>query len=203
MTAVKQFSSRTVVLRERNIDTDQIIPARFLTTTERQGLGRFAFNDWRYLADGSPNPDFAFNRAENAGAQILVAGHNFGCGSSREHAPWALADLGLRAVISSQIADIFRSNALKNGLLPVVLEAAIVDELLETPGIELHIDVAARSVTLPDGRRFEFPLDAFAQACLLQGVDQLGYLLKQHDAITRFENSRLAAHRRQEFHHAR
>ena len=203
MTAFKQLTSRTVVLRERNIDTDQIIPARFLTTTERQGLGRFAFNDWRYLADGSPNPDFAFNRAENAGAQILVAGHNFGCGSSREHAPWALADLGLRAVISSQIADIFRSNALKNGLLPVVLDADVVDELLETPGIELHIDVAARSVTLPDGRRFEFPLDAFAQACLLQGVDQLGYLLKQQDAITRFENSRLAAQPRQEFHHAR
>jgi 3-isopropylmalate/(R)-2-methylmalate dehydratase small subunit len=203
MTAIKQITSRTVVLRERNIDTDQIIPARFLTTTERQGLGRFAFNDWRYLADGSPNPDFAFNRAENAGAQILVAGHNFGCGSSREHAPWALADLGLRAVISSQIADIFRSNALKNGLLPVVLDEAVVDELLRTPGIELQIDVAARSVTLPDGRSFEFPLDAFAQACLLQGVDQLGYLLKQHDAITRFEHSRLAAHSRQELHHAR
>ena len=117
MTAIREIIARTVVLRERNIDTDQIIPARFLTTTERQGLGRFAFNDWRYLADGSPNPDFAFNRPENAGAQILVAGHNFGCGSSREHAPWALADLGLRAVISSQIADIFRSNALKNGLL--------------------------------------------------------------------------------------
>ena len=132
----------------------------------------------------------------------------FGCGSSREHAPWALADLGLRAVVSSQIADIFRSNALKNGLLPVVLDTDVIDELLETPGIELHIDVAARSVTLPDGRRFEFPLDAFAQACLLQGVDQLGYLLKQQDAITRFENSclensRLAAHPRQEFHHAR
>ena len=208
MTAIKQITSRIVVLRERNIDTDQIIPARFLTTTERQGLGRFAFNDWRYLADSSPNPDFAFNRAENAGAQILVAGHNFGCGSSREHAPWALADLGLRAVISSQIADIFRSNALKNGLLPVVLDADVIDELLETPGIELHIDVAARSVTLPDGRRFEFPLDAFAQACLLQGVDQLGYLLKQQDAISRFENSclensRLAAHPRQELHHAR
>ncbi len=208
MTAIKEIISRTVVLRERNIDTDQIIPARFLTTTERQGLGRFAFNDWRYLADGSPNPDFAFNRAENAGAQILVAGHNFGCGSSREHAPWALADLGLRAVISSQIADIFRSNALKNGLLPVVLDADVIDELLETPGIELHIDVAARSVTLPDGRRFEFLLDAFAQTCLLQGVDQLGYLLKQQDAITRFENSRLensrlAAQPRQEFHHAR
>jgi len=203
MTAIKQFTSRTVVLRERNIDTDQIIPARFLTTTERNGLGRFAFNDWRYLADGSPNPEFALNRPENKDSAILVAGRNFGCGSSREHAPWALTDLGLRAVISSQIADIFRSNALKNGLLPIVLDEAIVDELLDQPGIELSIDVAERSVTLPDGRRFEFPLDTFAQTCLLQGVDQLGYLLKQQFAITHFENSRLTAHPRQEFHHAR
>lgn len=203
MTAIKEFTSRTVVLRERNIDTDQIIPARFLTTTERNGLGRFAFNDWRYLPDGSPNPEFALNRPENRDAAILVAGRNFGCGSSREHAPWALTDLGLRAVISSQIADIFRSNALKNGLLPIVLDEAIVDELLDQPGIELSIDVAARSVTLPDGRHFEFPLDTFAQTCLLQGVDQLGYLLKQQFAITRFENSRLTAHPPQEFRHAR
>ena len=203
MTAFKALVSRTVVLRERNIDTDQIIPARFLTTTERNGLGRYAFNDWRYLADGSPNPEFALNRRESKEAAILVAGRNFGCGSSREHAPWALTDLGLRAVISSQIADIFRSNALKNGLLPIVLDEAIVDELLDQPGIELSIDVAERSVTLPDGRRFEFPLDTFAQTCLLQGVDQLGYLLKQQFAITHFENSRLTAHPRQEFHHAR
>ena len=179
--------SRTVVLRERNIDTDQIIPARFLTTTERAGIGRHAFSDWRSLADGSPDPDFPFNRPENAGAQILVAGRNFGCGSSREHAPWALVDLGLRAVVSSEIADIFRSNALKNGLLPVVLDAEIVDELLDAPGIELSIDIAARRVTLPDGRAFAFPLDAFARTCLLEGVDQLGYLLKQADAIAAFE----------------
>ena len=179
--------SRTVVLRERNIDTDQIIPARFLTTTERAGIGRHAFSDWRSLADGSPNPDFPFNRPENTGAQVLVAGRNFGCGSSREHAPWALVDLGLRAVVSSEIADIFRSNALKNGLLPVVLDAEIVDELLDAPGIELSIDIAARRVTLPDGRAFAFPLDAFARTCLLEGVDQLGYLLKQADAIAAFE----------------
>ena len=179
--------SRTVVLRERNIDTDQIIPARFLTTTERAGIGRHAFSDWRSLADGSPDPDFPFNRPENAGAQVLVAGRNFGCGSSREHAPWALVDLGLRAVVSSEIADIFRSNALKNGLLPVVLDAEIVDELLDAPGIELSIDIAARQVTLPDGRAFAFPLDAFARTCLLEGVDQLGYLLKQADAIAAFE----------------
>ena len=176
-----------MVLRERNIDTDQIIPARFLTTTERTGIGRHAFSDWRSLADGSPDPDFPFNRPENAGAQVLVAGRNFGCGSSREHAPWALVDLGLRAVVSSEIADIFRSNALKNGLLPVVLDAEIVDELLDAPGIELSIDIAARRVTLPDGRAFAFPLDAFARTCLLEGVDQLGYLLKQADAIAAFE----------------
>jgi len=192
MQAFKELTSRTVVLRERNIDTDQIIPARFLTTTQRQGLGKHAFSDWRTLPDGSTNLAFPFNLAENAAAQILVAGRNFGCGSSREHAPWALLDLGLRAVISSEIADIFRSNALKNGLLPIVLDAAIVDELLNRPGTELHIDVATRSVRLPDGRTVQFPLDGFAQTCLLEGVDQLGYLLKQTPAIERFEAARSA-----------
>ena len=190
MSAFTQLSSRSVVLRERNIDTDQIIPARFLTTTERKGLGKHAFSDWRTLPDGSTNLAFPFNLAENAGARILVAGRNFGCGSSREHAPWALLDLGVRAVISSEIADIFRSNSLKNGLLPVVLAETVVDELLDRPGLELAIDVATRSVTLPDGRRFEFPLDGFAQTCLLEGVDQLGYLLKQQPAIERFEAAR-------------
>ncbi|RZA21446.1 MAG: 3-isopropylmalate dehydratase small subunit [Lysobacteraceae bacterium] len=189
MQPFNRLRSRTIVLRERNIDTDQIIPARFLTTTERNGLGKYAFNDWRSLPDGSPNPDFPFNRSENAGAQVLVAGRNFGCGSSREHAPWALLDLGVRAVISSEIADIFRSNALKNGLLPVVLDDAVVGELLATPGIELAIDIAARRVTLPDDRTFQFPLDAFAQTCLLDGVDQLGYLLKQQSAIQRYEDT--------------
>jgi len=198
MQPLTEVVSRTVVLRERNIDTDQIIPARFLTTTERKGLGKHAFNDWRSLPDGSPNPDFPFNRAENIGARILVAGRNFGCGSSREHAPWALTDLGLRAVVSAQIADIFRSNALKNGLLPIVLDDAIVDELLEQPGVELRIDVAQRTVTLPDGRSVQFPLDAFAQTCLLEGVDQLGYLLKQDRAISHFEQQR----QHQEFRHA-
>ena len=193
MAAFTTLVSRTVVLRQRNIDTDQIIPARFLTTTERKGLGKFAFSDWRNLPDGSPDPAFPFNQFANASARILVAGRNFGCGSSREHAPWALTDLGLRAVISSEIADIFRSNALKNGLLPIVLDDAVVNELLDTPGIELSIDVAARSVTLPDGRSFQFPLDAFAQTCLLEGVDQLGYLLKQLPAIEFFEHSRHSA----------
>jgi 3-isopropylmalate/(R)-2-methylmalate dehydratase small subunit len=187
MQPFRELRSRTVVLREANIDTDRIIPARFLTTTVRDGLGRHAFNDWRYHTDGSSDPNFAFNRAENAGAGILVAGRNFGCGSSREHAPWALLDLGLRAVISAQIADIFRANALRNGLLPIVLDESVVAELLDAPGIELHIDVAARRVTLPDGRVFDFPLDAFARTCLLEGVDALGYLLKHQPAITRYE----------------
>jgi len=208
MEPIRTLVSRTVVLRERNIDTDQIIPARFLTTTERKGLGKHAFNDWRTLPDGSTNPEFPFNRAESAGAHIIVAGRNFGCGSSREHAPWALLDLGVRAVISSEIADIFRSNALKNGLLPIVLDEAIVDELLDQPGTELRIDVAARSVTLPDGRSFRFPLDTFAQTCLLEGVDQLGYLLKQADAIAAYEQSRFVQtntqnHATPELQHAR
>ena len=190
MAAFTELHSRTIVLREANIDTDRIIPARFLTTTARKGLGRHAFNDWRTLPDGTPDPDFAFNRAENADAAILVAGRNFGCGSSREHAPWALLDLGLRAVISAQIADIFRSNALRNGLLAIVLDEAIVEELLARPGIELRIDVASRNVTLPDGRAFAFPLDAFAQTCLLEGVDEFGYLLRQEPAITRYEENR-------------
>lgn len=193
-----ELVSRTVVLRESNIDTDRIIPARFLTTTERKGLGRHAFNDWRTRANGTPDPTFAFNRPENTGAQILVAGRNFGCGSSREHAPWALIDLGLRAVVSSEIADIFRSNALKNGLLPVVIEQALLDELLDTPGVTLRIDVRDRSLHLPDGRAVQFPLDAFAQACLVEGVDQLGYLLNQQPAIDQFE-----AKRHEETSHAR
>ncbi|MGH8077199.1 MAG: 3-isopropylmalate dehydratase small subunit [Lysobacter sp.] len=203
MQPFKQVTSRTVVLRERNIDTDQIIPARFLTTTERKGLGKYAFNDWRSLPDGSANLAFPFNQADKADARILVAGRNFGCGSSREHAPWALLDLGLQAVISAEIADIFRSNALKNCLLPIVLDEAVVDELLAKPGIQLAIDVATRRVTLPDGRSFAFPLDAFAQTCLLDGVDQLGYLLKQHAAISRFEAARSNATRDEEPRYAR
>ncbi|MFZ2754055.1 MAG: 3-isopropylmalate dehydratase small subunit [Lysobacteraceae bacterium] len=185
--------ARTACLPDSNIDTDRIIPARFLTTTSREGLGKFAFNDWRYRDDGSPDPAFALNAVDAQGARILVAGRNFGCGSSREHAPWALLDFGLRAVISAEIADIFRSNALKNGLLPIVLDAAVVDELLANPGIALDIDVASSTVTLPDGRSFVFPIDGFARTCLLEGVDQLGYLLKHTSSIQAFEDS----------HHAR
>lgn len=187
--ALVHLQSHTVCLPERNIDTDRIIPARFLTTTTRAGLGRHAFNDWRWREDGSPDPDFPLNRPEAQGAEILVAGRNFGCGSSREHAPWALRDAGLRAVVSAEIADIFRSNALKNGLLPIVLDEAVVDELLARPGQTLDIDVAAATVTLPDGRAYAFPIDGFARTCLLEGVDQLGYLLKQLPHIQRFETT--------------
>jgi 3-isopropylmalate/(R)-2-methylmalate dehydratase small subunit len=179
--------SRTVVLADENIDTDRIIPARFLTTTERTGLGKHAFQDWRYLADGSDNPDFALNQPAARGAQILVGGHNFGCGSSREHAPWALLDFGLRAVISSEIADIFRGNALKNGLLAVVISAPEHRWLLDNPGVELSIDVAAGTIALPDGGHIRFALDEFSRHCLLNGVDQLGFLLQQEAAIAAYE----------------
>ncbi len=193
MTPLTTLRSRTVVLPFENIDTDRIVPARFLTTTQRSGLGRVLFNDWRYRENGSENPDFALNRPEASGAQVLVAGRNFGCGSSREHAPWALADYGIRAVLSSEIADIFRSNALKNGVLAIVLSEAEHRWLLDHPGIELAIDVAAGTIELPDGGRFGFELDAFARHCLIEGVDQLGFLLKHADAIAAFERAREAA----------
>ena len=181
--------SRTAVLANENIDTDRIIPARFLTTTERTGLGKHAFEDWRYLADGSDNPDFALNKPAARGCQIIVAGHNFGCGSSREHAPWALLDYGITAVISSEIADIFRGNALKNGLLAVVVSPAEHRWLLDHPGTELRIDVAAGSIRLPDGGEIRFALDEFSRHCLLNGVDQLGFLLQQDNAINAFEKN--------------
>ncbi|WP_242109873.1 3-isopropylmalate dehydratase small subunit [Luteimonas aquatica] len=194
MSGLQFVRSRSVVLRQTNIDTDQIIPARFLSTTERKGLGRYAFNDWRYLqGDGSapdepaPNPAFAFNRPENADRAILLAGRNFGCGSSREHAPWALTDLGLQAIVSSEIADIFRNNALKNGLLPVVLDEADVQALMQRPDDELTVDVRARELRTPDGRAYAFPLDTFAQTCLLEGVDELGYLLARQPQIQIYE----------------
>ena len=189
MTAFAALKSSSVVLHQSNIDTDQIIPARFLSTTERAGLGKHAFNDWRWQADGSPNPDFAFNRPENAGRAILLAGANFGCGSSREHAPWALTDLGLRAIVSSEIADIFRNNSLKNGLLPIVLDEAIVQSLMQRPDDELTVDIAARELRAPDGRSYSFPLDAFAQTCLIEGVDELGYLLLREPQIQRYEEN--------------
>jgi 3-isopropylmalate/(R)-2-methylmalate dehydratase small subunit len=181
------LTSRTVVLPGANIDTDQIIPARFLTTTTRSGLGRHLFADWRYGPDGTPRADFALNRAEAHGCRILVAGRNFGCGSSREHAPWALADYGFRAVISTELADIFRSNCLKNGLLPVVVDEPTSAWLISHPGAEVTLDLTAGTLTLPTGRAVPFPLEAFARHCLLQGVDELTFLLERRDQIEAYE----------------
>ena len=192
MKPLRTIRSHTAVLAHENIDTDRIIPARFLTTTERSGLGRYAFHDWRYAADGTPKPDFALNQPAAAGCQILVAGRNFGCGSSREHAPWALLDYGFKAVLSLEIADIFRSNALRNGLLAVVLNESEHGYLLRHPGIELAIDIAAGTIELPDGGRFRFEIDSFARHCLLQGVDQLGFLQQHGAQIDAFEARREA-----------
>lgn len=186
--AVTMIRSASVVLVQPNIDTDQIIPARFLSTTQREGLGKHAFNDWRWRADGSANPEFAFNQPGNSGRQILLAGRNFGCGSSREHAPWALRDLGVRAVVSSQIADIFRNNALKNGLVPVILDEDVVQALMQRPDDTLQIDIASAQLHTPAGDTHPFQLDAFAQTCLLQGVDEMGWLLGRTADIQRYED---------------
>ncbi|MEO7775192.1 MAG: 3-isopropylmalate dehydratase small subunit [Steroidobacteraceae bacterium] len=187
MEPLKAIRSRTVVIPNSNIDTDQIIPARFLRTTTREGLGKQLFADWRYRSDGSDNPDFVMNKPESQGCQVLVAGNNFGCGSSREHAPWALYDAGIRAVISTEIADIFRNNSLKNGLLPVVIEASAHAWLLANPGALIEVDLQANRVTLPDGRIAAFNIEPFARYCLLNGVDELGYLLSQEPRIAAYE----------------
>ena len=190
MEPIVKFRSRTVVLPRANVDTDQIIPARFLKTTDKQGLGKALFSDWRYGEGGAPRPDFVLNRAEARGCRILVAGDNFGCGSSREHAPWALVDAGFQAVVSTSIADIFRNNALKNGLIPVVVDAASHAKLLGAPGAEVEIDLDARTISLPGGGAAPFPIDGFARYCLMNGVDELGYLLAQDDSIRAFERAR-------------
>jgi len=190
MKPLTRVHSKTVVIASSNIDTDQIIPARFLTTTTKDGLGRQLFADWRYRADHSPNPDFVLNRPEARGARVLVAGRNFGCGSSREHAPWALLDDGFQAVISTQIADIFRGNSLKNGLLPVVVDEATSQWLLEHPGAEVDIDVETMRLTLPTGASVAFPLESFARHCLLNGIDELGYLQSRLSDIERYEAAR-------------
>ncbi|RPI13660.1 MAG: 3-isopropylmalate dehydratase small subunit [Lysobacterales bacterium] len=187
MDPITVIRSRTVVMPSSNIDTDQIIPARFLTTTTRAGLGSALFADWRYGPDGRPNPEFVLNRPESKGCQVLVAGRNIGCGSSREHAPWAMLDYGLRAVVSTEIADIFRSNSLKNGLLPVVVDEATHAWLVANPGAEVEIDLDATTITLPDGRAVRFPVESFARYCLMNGVDELGYLLSQAEAIAAYE----------------
>ena len=187
MEPVTRVHSKTVVIAATNIDTDQIIPARFLTTTTKDGLGRQLFADWRYHHDGSPNPHFVLNRPEAHGSKILIAGRNFGCGSSREHAPWALLDFGFRAVISTEIADIFRGNSLKNGLLPIVVDEEVSQWLLAHPGALVDIDVASTRLTLPTGVSVAFPLEAFARHCLLNGIDELGYLRSRVGDIERYE----------------
>jgi len=190
MEALTSLQSRTVVLPTRDIDTDQIIPARFLTTTTRDGLGDALFHDLRYRQDGSERAEFPLNDPSSRGCEILVAGNNFGCGSSREHAPWALLDYGIKAVISTEFADILRNNYLKYGLLPIIVDVDTHEWLMANPGVELRIDVAASQVTLPDGRVVSFPIDAFARYCLTQGIDQLGYLQQQAAAIAKFEEVR-------------
>src|SRR6266481_2263240 len=190
MQPIKRITSRTVVVASSDIDTDQIIPARFLTTTTKEGLGLQLFANWRYHEDGTPKPEFVLNHPHAQGAQILVAGRNFGCGSSREHAPWALLDYGFRAVISTEIADIFRGNSLKNGLLPIVVDDATSRWLFDNPGAEVDIDLNAARLTLPTGVSVSFPLEAFARHCLLNGVDELGYLRGRLGDIERYEAAR-------------
>jgi 3-isopropylmalate/(R)-2-methylmalate dehydratase small subunit len=191
MTPFTNFQSRMVPMPINDIDTDQIIPARFLKTVNRAGLGDQLFNDWRYLADGSPNPEFVLNRPEMAGRAILLAGDNFGCGSSREHAPWALTAWGIRAVISTSFADIFRNNALKNGLVPVALSSdgvARITSLLESdPAAVITVDLEAQQVRLPGGDALPFQVDPFARRMLLDGTDELGYLLSLEPAIEAYE----------------
>jgi 3-isopropylmalate/(R)-2-methylmalate dehydratase small subunit len=190
MEPITIIRSRTVVMPSTNIDTDQIIPARFLTTTTREGLGSALFADWRYDASGAPRADFILNTPAAAGCQVLVAGRNIGCGSSREHAPWALLDFGIRAVISTEIADIFRNNSLKNGLLPVVVDESTHAWLIANPGAEVEVDLPASTLRLPDGRAVPFPIEAFSRYCLMNGIDELGYLLSQSAAIEAYERQR-------------
>ncbi len=195
MEPIQSITSRTAVLPRNDVDTDQIIPARFLRTTSKEGLGKQLFADWRYQADGSPDPAFVLNKPEATGCKVLVAGDNFGCGSSREHAPWALTDFGIRAVVSTSFADIFRSNSLKNGLVPVIVDAATLNWLTANPGVEVTVDLASTSLRLPDGRSVQFPIEPFARYCLMQGVDQLGYLVSKDAEITAYEQRRAAAGR--------
>jgi 3-isopropylmalate/(R)-2-methylmalate dehydratase small subunit len=193
MGAFENVKSRMLVIPANNIDTDQIIPARFLKITDKAGLSEVLFYDWRYLPDGSPNPEFLLNRPEAKDARILVAGDNFGCGSSREHAPWALLSFGFRVVISTSFADIFCNNALKNGLLPVVVDRNVHQELIELAQNDgdalVVVDLESQTLTLPNGRSFAFPIDAFSKKCLLEGIDQLGYLMNYLDKTKVYEDS--------------
>jgi 3-isopropylmalate/(R)-2-methylmalate dehydratase small subunit len=197
MNPFTNFESRLVPLPVNNVDTDQIIPARFLKTTSKQGLDKQLFNDWRYDERGNPKPDFILNQPRAQGASILLAGDNFGCGSSREHAPWALTQFGFRAVISTSFADIFKQNSLKNSLLPIAVppdvHAALFEMLERDPDVKVKIDLPAQTLTLPDSRSVEFPIDQFSKQCLVEGVDELGYILKKEPAIAAFEAANEAA----------
>ncbi len=195
MEPINTFKGKAIALPVKDIDTDQIIPARFLKTIDKQGLGKNLFNDWRYLEDGSPKPEFLLNQPRAEGATVLVAGENFGCGSSREHAPWALMGFGFQAVISTSFADIFKGNCYKNGLLPIEVDESLHTELLESAGgdepFELEVDLPNQLVRLPDGRTATFPIDAFSKKCLTEGIDQLGYLRQQAPAIADYEAGHL------------
>ncbi len=191
MEPITSFTSKIVPMPAENVDTDQIIPARFLKTTDKAGLGDNLFCDWRYDAAGQPKPDFILNRPEMKGRQVLLAGDNFGCGSSREHAPWALTGYGFKAVVSTSFADIFRNNSLKNGLLPIVVDPLahqkLFDLLAADPEATVTVDLRGQTLTLPDGEAVQFPIDAFSRTCLLQGVDELGYLLGHDAKIAAYE----------------
>ena len=189
MKPIKKIHSKTVVLPATDIDTDQIIPARFLTTTSREGLGKHLFHDWRFNSDQSVKADFVLNQKHTTDCNILVAGHNFGCGSSREHAPWALLDYGFKAVISTEIADIFRSNSLKNGLLPIIVDKTNHQWLLNNPASNVSIDVTSSLVTLENGESFNYAIDSFARYCLIEGIDQLGFLRQHEKLIKSFEDN--------------
>jgi 3-isopropylmalate/(R)-2-methylmalate dehydratase small subunit len=191
--AFRNFTSKLIALPAENVDTDQIIPARFLKTTEKSGLADALFNDWRYLPDGSPNPDFVLNRPENQGRKVLIAGDNFGCGSSREHAPWALTAWGFRTIISTSFADIFRNNSLKNGLLPIVVDPETHARLMAManadPDAEVSIDLVEQGLLLPDGMTVDFDIDPFARSMLLAGTDEIGWVLERSDAIESWESA--------------
>ena len=193
MTKITQFESQYVSMPVDNIDTDQIIPARFLKTISKAGLGDQLFNDWRYEADGSPKADFILNQPASKKRHILLAGDNFGCGSSREHAPWALTQYGFQAVISTSFADIFKGNSLKNGLLPIVVSKDVHAWLFANPESLVKVDLASQRVTTADGKSHEFAVDAFMKNCLLEGVDELGYILGQASAISAFEATRVGS----------
>lgn len=193
MEPITKITSRLVPLPNENVDTDIIVPARFLKVTDKAGMDQYLFRDWRFDEAGKPLPDFILNQPRAKGAQILLAGRNFGSGSSREHAPWALLAFGFRALLSTSFADIFQGNALKNGLLPVVIppdvHADLFRQVEKNPNLEVTVELASQTVTLPDGKTVSFPIDNFSKQCLLAGVDQLGYLLKQESHIRAYEAS--------------